>query len=148
MIEKPFRLTQMDPDVTQDTVFGTTWRDTWDWRCPSKKTVVLKKGDRFSCKAYDSADVEYVAPDALVRIEVRDPSGDKVTRVYGSANYIKSRERQDNKKRAKLDLEQPCIVRPRDHIVVMTKDDTGMDTASIANSYFEVITGQIIGEFK
>jgi hypothetical protein len=94
-------------------------------------------------KAYDSADVEYVAPDALVQIEVRDPSGQKKILIYGPANYLSSKEFQQYSKMAKLKLEQPVQVNPRDYIVFMTLDSTGMDAASVANSYSLLVTTKI-----
>lgn len=138
-----FRLVDTDPNITEDAAFGTTWRDTWKFQCPSHMEILLQKGDAFSLKAYDSADVEYVAPDALVQIEVRDPSEQKKINVYGPANYLSSSEWQDMAKMAKLRLNAPIVVRPRDFIVFMTKDSTGMDSASVANSYARLVTTKI-----
>ena len=139
-----FRLLDTDPNVTEDSSFGTTWRDTWDFECPSHMMIYLQKGDLFSLKAYDSGDVEYVAPDAEVKVEVRDPSGQKKILVYGPANYLSSDEFQEYKKMAKLRIDQPIAVKPRDHIVIMTKDSTGMDAASVANSYARLMTSREI----
>lgn len=139
-----FRLADTDPNITEDSTFGTTWRDTWLFTCPSHMQVILRKGDKFSLKAYDSGDVEYVAPDAEVKIEVRDASEQKKILVYGPANYLSSDEFQDSKKVALLRIDQEIRVKPRDKIVFMTKDSTGMDSASVANSYCQLITSRII----
>lgn len=139
-----FRLLDTDANITEDAAFGATWRDTWDFECPSHMSILLQKGDLFSLKAYDSADVEYVAPDAIIKIEVRDPSGQKKILVYGPENYISSKEFQEYKSMAKLRIDQPIEVRPRDHIVFMTYDSTGMDAASVANSYCRLMTSRII----
>jgi len=142
--EVPFRLTDDDPNITADSVFGTTWRDTWSFRCPQHMSILLKKGDCFSAKVYDSGDTEYVAPDALVKIEVRDPSGQKVELIYGPENYLSVKEFQQLSHKAKLNLEHPVMVKPRDFIVVMTKDSTGMDTASMLTSFFELQTTKVL----
>ena len=139
-----FRLLDTDPNITEDSTFGTTFRDTWDFLCPSNMKIMLQDGDQFSIKAFDSGDVEYVAPDALVKIEVRDPAGQKKINVYGPSNYKSATEFQDIKKMAKLRLEQPIEVKPRDHIVIMTLDSTGMDAASVANSFARILTSRIV----
>ena len=97
--EVQFRLTEDDPNITADATFGTGWRDTWKFRCPQHMSIVLKPGQRFSAKLYDSADAEYVAPDALVKVEVRDPSEQQAIIDYGPDNYKRSSDFQDIKKR-------------------------------------------------
>jgi len=142
--ESKFRLLDTDPNITEDSAFGTTWRDTWKFQCPSHMRLILKKGDYFSLHAEDSADAEYAAPDSLVQIEVRDPSEQKKINVYGPANYNSSKEFQDFNSMAQLDLDVPIIIKPRDFIVFMTKDSVGMDAASVANSYCRLITTKIV----
>lgn len=144
-MERSYRITQNDPNITKDTVFGTTWRDTFSLQIPQGMCVALKKGDPLSMKVYDSADVEYVAPDALVKVEARDGSGRNVRNIFGPANYTRVVEFQDAKKRARLDLDNPIILVPNDFLVFMTLDSTGMDTASIANSYMELMAHRIAG---
>ena len=142
--ESQFRLTDADPNITEDSKFGTGWRDTWKFQCPSHMRVILRKGNKFSLHAEDSADAEYAAPDALVKIEVRDPSEQKKINIYGPANYLSSKEFQDVKKMAKLRLDVEVNVKPRDFIVMMTNDDTGMDSASVANSYARLLTTKVV----
>lgn len=147
--EVKFRLVDTDPNITEDSTFGTTWRDTWKFRCPQHMSILLKKGDMFSIHAEDSADAEYILPDgtnagALVKIEVRDPSEQKVQLVYGPSNYASCKEFQQVTKIAKLDIEQPILVKPREWIVFMTKDHVGMDSASVANSYCRLLTTKIV----
>ena len=140
---KRFTLTQADPNVSLATSFGASWVDAFTYECPQNTHLVLQAGDHFSVKFYDSADVEYVAPDALVKIEVRDPSGRSVERIYGPANYKKSSEFQDGDKKCHLRLEHPLVVNPGDKLVIMNLDSTGMDTASMANSFFSLETTQL-----
>ena len=144
-MESKFRLVDTDPNITEDSTFGTTWRDTWKFQCPSHMIIMLKDGDHFSIKAYDSADVEYAAPDCLVKIEVRDPSEQKKILVYGPSNYNSAKEFQRASYKAKLKLRKTGQVRvePRQYIVFMTKDSTGMDAASVANSYCRLKTTKI-----
>lgn len=148
MRESQFRLLDTDPNVTEDSSFGTTWRDTWDWQCPSNMKVILRKGDRFSLYAEDSGDAQYdtgwAACAAFVKIEVRDPSGQKKINVYGPAVYKSSIEFANISLMAKLNLDAPIVVNPRDRIIFMTKDGTGMDSASVANSYCRLITTKVV----
>ena len=139
-----FELIDTDPNITEDSTFGTGWRDTWKFRCPQHMEIVIRNGDLFSLKAYDSGDSEYAAPDAIVKIEVRDPSEERTLLIYGPANYTASDEFQDVKSTAEIRLKQEVRVRPREYIVFMTKDDTGMDAASVANSYCRLLTTKII----
>ena len=146
MKEQKFRLVDTDPNITEDSTFGTTWRDTWKFRCPQHMSLLLRPGDRFSIYLSDSGDSEYAAPDALVKIEVRNPSEERVEIVLGPDNYISCTEFQQDSKKARLRIEHEILVKSRDWIVVMTKDDTGMDSASVANSYFELITTRVVEE--
>ena len=147
MPRKPFRLLKTDPNITADSTFGASWRDTWSWECPENVSVELAKGDLFFAILYDSADAVYLGPDALVKVVVRSPGGEDVTRVYGGddgANYIKSSEVQDRNLMAKLNIDHPVVVKPRWKIVVMTYDSTGMDAASIATSHFQLQTHKLV----
>ena len=141
---KKFTLTDSDPNVSEDSAFGTGWRDTWVFQCPDHMQLLIQAGDEFSLKAYDSADVEYVAPDARVEVLVRSAGGEVYERIYGPDNYICSKEFQDHKLTAKLNLDHPVLVKPRDKIVFRTSDSTGMDAASVANSYCRLVTSKII----
>ena len=142
--EVQFRLTDDDPNITDDAVFGTTWRDTWKFRCPQHMVLILKPEDIFSAYIEDSGDAEIAAPDALVKVEVRDPSEQRIELVFGPDNYISSSNFQEMSNRRKLRIEHKIIVNPRDWIVIATKDNTGLDAASILNSYFELITSKVI----
>ncbi len=144
MLQTKFRLVDTDPNITEDTTFGTMWRDTWKFQCPSHMRLLLQNGDLFSIKAYDSADVEYLAPDGIVKIEVRDPSEQKKILVYGPSLYNSCKEFQRASYTAKLQLDNPVNIGPRDYVVVMTKDSTGMDSASVANSYFRLATTKVV----
>lgn len=140
-----FRLTDADPNITKDAVFGTAvWRDTWKFRCPQHMQIVLQPGDLFSAYINDSADAEFAAPDALVKIEIRDPSEESIQLIYGPNNYLANNNFQDIKQLRPLQIEHPVVVKPRDWIVVATKDDLGLDAASIAASYFQLLTTKVI----
>lgn len=144
--ELPYRITQDDPNITADSTFGATWRDTWKYRVPQHLQVLIKPGDIFSVKLYDSGDVEYVKPDALVQLEVRDPSEQTKELLYGPGNYAALTSFQQRSYRRKLTIEKPILIKPRSWIVVMTYDSTGMDSASIANSFFELLTTKLVEE--
>ena len=142
--EVKFRLTNKDPNITTLATFSTGWDDSWKYRVPQHTMILLRPGDLFSAYCTDSADVEYVAPDALVKIEVRDPSASIVRLVYGPANYLSSTEFQNVTSKRKLQIEEEIKVLPTQWIVIATKDSLGMDTASIAADYFELLTTKII----
>ena len=134
--ERPFRLTDDDPNITADSTFGTTWRKTWKFQCPEGMVVILKPGDTFSAVAYDSADVEYVAPDAEIKVEVADPSENTTVLVYGPANYLSSTNFQQYTHKRKLRILTKVRVETNHWIIVSTRDSLGMDAASILTSYF------------
>jgi len=137
--EQRFQLVDTDPNITEDSTFGTTRRETWKYKVPDGTEIILSKGDEFSLYAEDSGDAEYTDPGALVQIEVRDASEQKVINVYGPNNYKCSTEFQERKKIAKLQLDAPIRVKSREYIVILTTDDTGMDSASVANSYCRLL---------
>lgn len=142
--KRPYHITQDDPNITVLTSFGTGWDDAWEWECPDNMRILIEDGNLFSAELYDSADAEYVGPDAEVQIVVRDASDHEIMRIFGPDNYCRVTEWQSFKSRAKLRLEQPVVVEPGSKIVVRTKDSTGMDTASIANSQFILETSRIV----
>lgn len=148
--EVKFRLVDTDPNITEDSTFGAAkWCDTWKWRCPQHMSILLKKGDMFSIYAADTADAEFILPDgtnagALVKIEVRDPSEQKIQLVYGPSNYASCKEFQQISKIAKLNIDQPILVRPREWIVFMTKDHLGTDASGIVLSYCRLLTTKIV----
>ena len=144
MPNKKFTLTDNDPNVTEDATFGTGWRDTWVFQCPDHMQILLQPGDEFSLHAEDSADVEYVAPDALVEVIVRSAGGEIYERVYGPENYLSGNNFQDHTQIRKLMLDHPVLVKPRDKIAIRTSDSTGMDAASVINSYFRLVTTKIV----
>ena len=142
--EVPFLLTDDDPNITADATFGTTWRDTWKFRCPAGMRILLRKGDTLSVYVLDSGDAEIAAPDALVKVEVRDPSEQNIVLAYGPDNYLSATEFQNAAKKRKFQLDEPIVVKPREWIVVATKDNLGLDSASILTSYFNLQTTKVI----
>ncbi len=148
MKEVKFQLTDLDPNITEDGVFGAAkWCDTWSFQCPENMGILLKPGDYFSMKMYDTGDAEMAAPDAQVKLEVRDPSGQVVGVVFPPENYLSVKEFQQYSKMAQLWIEQPILVTPRSKIVVMTKDDLGTDASGIVLSYARLITTKVLGTF-
>ena len=145
-VERPYRITQNDPNITADSTFGTAWRDTWSLQVPESMSILLKAGDTLAMKLYDSGDSEYACPAAMVKVEARDPSGRNVRNIFGPAMYDRVKEFADKTKKAQLTLDQPVLLKPNDFLVFMTLDDTGMDTASIANSFMEVMTSRLPAE--
>ena len=142
--ERPYRITHADSNITAAATFGVVWLDLWKFRCPPNMSVILKKGDFFSAYLVDGADAEVTDPAALVKIEVRDPSERNRVRVFGPANYARVNEFQDKKLRATLELKSPVEVKPNAWIVIMTKDDVAIDTASMANCIFELFTSRVV----
>jgi len=137
--DQRFQLVDTDPNITEDATFGTTRRDTWKYKVPEGTAIILSKGDELSYYGSDSGDAEMTDPGALLQVEVRDASEQKVINVYGPNNYYASREFQERKKIAKLQLDTPIIVKSREWIVFCTTDDLGFDSASIPNSYFRLL---------
>lgn len=143
IVERPYRITQNDPSITADSSFGVTWRDTWSLQVPENMSILLKAGDTIAMKLYDSGDAEYACPAAMIKIEARDSSGRNIRNIFGPAMYARLKEFADRTKKAVLTLDQPVLLEPNDFLVFMTKDDTGMDSASIANSFMEFMTSRL-----
>ena len=140
IIEEPFHLTDSDPGITAAAGVAATWSDIWKYQVPQGVTHVLRTEHTFSAYIEDGS-AEITAPDAQVKIEVRDPSEQDKRPVYGPAMYSRSIEFQDRDKMAHLNiLPGGLAVKPRDWIVVMVNDNGTIDQT---DSYFDLFCSRI-----
>ena len=147
--EVPYRLKfgkNADPNITAlSATVAAKWEDVWKFRCPEGMMVLVKPGDVLSGYITSNTGNQIAAPDAQVQVEIRDASEEKREIVYGPENYTSITELQDKSKTAKLNGDHPVLVKPRDFIVIMGKDDQAMVSADIVtNSYGWLDTTKIV----
>lgn len=145
--EKPFFLTDRDPNVTAAVAFGLGVVDTWVYRCPQNKKVILRTGMPVCIKLYDSALAEYAMPGAFVGLEIRDSSQNNKKALFYLQNYTLSSEFQDRRSKYYLRTEsgKNWVVNPSDLIVITSKELTlGLSAASLAQSYFSIECAQVV----
>ena len=131
--EEPFQLTDNDANVTEADGTASTWSDIWDYEVPIGEAIRLTSEHTFS--AYlENASAEVSNTTCSVRIEVRDPSGQDVVRIFGPALYIKVKEFSERPLLAHLGVAE-LTVRERQHIVVQANDDGAIDAS---DSYFQL----------
>lgn len=139
IIEEPFHLTNADPGITSADGTADTWSDIFKYQVPQGVTHMLKPEHTFS--AYFNDGSEIAAPEAQVKIEVRDPSEQDKRPVFGPAMYARVKEFSEKSKLAKLNVSSDGMqVKPRDWIVVMVKDN---GTVAAADSYFDLHINRI-----
>ena len=85
-----------------------TWRDIWKYQCPLNMRIIIRNGDRFSIKEFDS----------ILKIEVRDPSEQERRIVRKPSRYNSLKK----PKGERLRLDNPILLNPRDYIVFMAQD--------------------------
>ena len=140
IIEEPFHLTDADANVTAAAGVPDTWSDIWKYQVPQGVTHLLKSEHTISAYIED-AGAEIAAPDAEVKIEVRDPSEQDKRPVYGPAMYVMSTEFQDRDLMAHLNCPASGIqVTDRSWIVIMVKDGGTIDQT---DSYFDLLISRV-----
>jgi len=140
IIEEPFHLTNADANVTEADGTAATWSDIFKYQVPQGVTHMLNSEHTFSGYVED-ASAEVAAPDAQVKIEVRDPSEQDKRPVYGPAMYTMSTEFQDRDLMAHLNCPAGGVqVTPRSWIVVMVNDDGTIDAS---DSYFDLLISRV-----
>jgi len=140
ILEEPFHLTDADGNVTAASGTAAVWSDIWKYQVPQGVAHILKPEHTLSAYIED-AGAEIAAPDAEIKVEVRDPAEQDKEVVYGPAMYIRSTEFQDRKKMAHLNV--PAAgkpVRARDWVVVMVKDGGTIDQT---DSYFDLFINRV-----
>lgn len=140
IIEEPFHLTDAVAQVTAAAGVPATWSDIWKYQVPQGVTHLLKSEHTFSAYVED-ASTEIAAPDAEIKIEVRDPSEQDKRPVYGPAMYVMSTEFQDRDLMAHLNCPAGGIqVTDRSWIVIMVKDGGTIDQT---DSYFDLLISRV-----
>lgn len=108
------------------------WSDIWKYQVPTGQAHILKPGFTFSAYLED-ASAEIGNGTGRIRIEIRDQSEQDAKSIYGPALYVASKEFQDSRKKATLDLQSDTAIEERFFIVVLVNDDGAIDES---DSYF------------
>lgn len=140
ILEEPFHLTDADANVSGANTTAATWSDMFKYQVPQGVVHLLKPEHTISAYLKD-ASLEITAPDAQIKIEVRDPAEQDKVVVFGPAMYQRVKEFQDKTKMAHLAVPTAGHpVRARDWIVIMVKDDAAVIAAT---SYFDLLINRI-----
>lgn len=108
------------------------WSDIWKYQVPTGQAHILKPG--FSFSAYlEDAGAQISDGGGRIRIEIRDQSEQDAKSIYGPALYVASKEFQDSRKKATLDLQSDMAIEERFFIVILVNDDGAIDES---DSYF------------
>ena len=135
----PFTLTQDDGNITEADGTANLWSDLWKYQVPEGTGIILETGNTFACYLEDAA-AEIGDDTGYVKIEHRDPSGQDKVNVFGAAIYLRVKDFQSQYKIAKLRLDKPVMVYPKQWLVVMAYDDGAIDAS---DSYFELKTSKV-----
>lgn len=135
ILEAPFTLYQNDPVISVADGTADTWTDIWKYQVPVGVSLILKPEHTFSAYLEDAA-AEVGSATCSVRIEKKDASESDTQIVYGPNLYIASKEFQDAKILAHLNVPASgIIVNEREYLVVTVLDDGAIDES---DSYFEL----------
>lgn len=115
---------------------ATKWSDIWKYQVPSGQAHILKPQHRFAAYLEDGS-AEVSSGTCRIRIEVRDQSEADSKVIYGPNLYIASKEFQDDRKMARLDLQSDYVIEEKWYIVIAVYDDGAIDES---DSYFKLET--------
>lgn len=136
----PHHITDSDKAITAGNGVANTWSDIWKFRVPQNVGIVVSPGDLFSAYLNDGSAEVGTDGSCLVRIEVRDASEQHRETIMGDVNYSKIQEFQDRDKMFRFNPPQAFKVVARQWIVVMSKDNTGVNHSK---SYFDMLCTRI-----
>ena len=140
VLEEPYNLNDDDGNITEADGTASTWSDIWKWQCPQGVSLLMQSKDTISAYIED-ASAEIAAPDAQVKVEIRDPSEQDKRPIYGPAMYLRSAEFSDSETKAHLNIPAGgLVVKPRDWVVVVVNDGGTIDAS---DSYFNLATTRI-----
>lgn len=130
---RPFHLTDDNPQITEADGTADVFSDLWKYQVPGGTEVVVEPGDTFFAYLEDTSPAEVGDSTARIEIVVRDPAEQDNDTIYGPALYLRSKEKQDRQKMAKI---RRSITVPGDHFIVIRARDDG--TIDASDSYFEL----------
>jgi len=137
MIE-PFVITQEDDNITQADGTANELQDLFKYRVPKGQKVILRLDDVL-CLYAEETDATAEQATALVKLEMRDATGEEKTPLLNSTQYANfAGEFQDEDKIIKLDIAREIIVGEQEYISLMVKNPTPFTDKD--NSYFELRT--------
>lgn len=119
---------------------ASTWSDIWKYQVPTGQAHILKPGYTFSAYLEDASPAEVSNGTCRIRIQIRDQSEQDHKSIYGPALYVASKEFQDSRKKAMLNLMSDVAVEERFFIVIQVYDDGAIDES---DSYFLLETTRV-----
>lgn len=135
-MREPWVITQEDSNVTQADGTANELQDLMKYRVPKGMKIILAPDDVL-CFYGEETDTTALQSSALVKLELRDATGEEKTPLVNSMQYANfAGEFQDEAKLIKLDIQGEKIVGEQEYISLMVKNPTpycDKDT-----SYFEL----------
>jgi len=137
MIE-PWVITQEDSNVTQADTTANELQDLFKYRVPKGMKVHLRPTD-IICFYGRETDNTALQANALVKLEMRDATGEEKTPLVNSIQYANyNGEFQGKNKLIKLDIGREIIVGEQEFISLMVKNPSPYADKDL--SYFELRT--------
>ncbi len=141
VIEQPFRLTNLDPVMSEADGTAAVWSDIWKYQVPVGVALILKPEHLFSLYLEDTSPAVVGDSSCSVKIEKRDSSGSDMLIAYGPALYMKSKEFQNRPLKARLSVAADgLIIEERQFLVIAALDDAAIDAS---DSYFELHVAKV-----
>ena len=140
VIGEAFHLNQNNSNITEADGTANKWSDIWDYQVPTGIAHVLSPEHTFGIYLEDDSPAVVGDGTCQVRIEIRDVTENDKKVIFGAIQYVRVKEFQDSRKKAKLNLADDLEVKERSHIVIMAKDDGTIDAS---DSYFDLEMEQV-----
>lgn len=123
MIE-PWVITQEDSNVTQADGTANELQDLFKYRVPKGMKIILRPEDVL-CFYGEETDTTALQSSALVKLELRDDTGEEKTPLVNAMQYVNfNGEFQDEDKLIKLNISGQKIVGEQEYISLMVKNPT------------------------
>ena len=135
-MREPWTITQEDSAVTQADGTANELQDLFKYRVPKGMKIILTPEDVL-CLYAEETDASAEQASALVKLELRDATGEEKTPLVNSMQYANfNGEFQDEAKLVHLDIQKEVIVGEQEYISLMVKNPTPYTDKD--NSYFEL----------
>ena len=124
---EPYELQQEDTDITQSDTTADIWDDLFVYRAPKGRSLILRPGDPFSVKMYDTGTVECSDYDR-VKLMKRDQTSEEEVPITGEVLYATLKDFQDKDKMFRLTINREIEIAEQEYLVFMCYfGDTGGD---------------------
>jgi len=135
VIGEAFHLNQNNSDITETDGTANAWSDVWDYQVPTGISHIISPEHTLAFYIEDDSPAEVGNGDCQIRIEIRDTTENDRRVIFGPIQYVRVKEFQDSRSKAKFNVADDVVVKERYHIVVVAKDNGTIDAS---DSYFDL----------